>query len=87
MLDLVYRVKIFFWRLRYVDFHGVHVVLRFGKDVSFLQVFVDFDFELDSVAGNAADGVFLKFVAFEQYVDDFLVSAVVGGSQNPVANH
>ena len=80
MLDLVYGVKIFFWRLRYVDFHGVHVVVRLDEDVAFLHVFVNVYFDFDAVLGDATDGMFLKLVAFEQNIDNFFVGAVVGGT-------
>lgn len=80
MLDLVYGVKIFFWRLRYVDLHRVNIVVRFDEDVAFLHVLVDVDFNLDAVSRDAADGMFLELVAFEQNVDDFFIGAVVGGA-------
>ena len=87
MLDLVYRVKNFFWGLRHVNLDGVHVVVGFDQDVAFLHVFVDVYFDFYTVAGDAADRVFLKFVFFEQNVDDFLVGAVMDGAQNAIANH
>ena len=36
MLDLVYGVKIFFWRLRNIDLHRINIVVRFDEDVAFL---------------------------------------------------
>lgn len=80
MLDLVYRVKIFFWGLRNINLDGVHVVVRFDQDVAFLHVFVDVDFNFDSVTGDAADRMFLEFVTFEQDVDNLLVGAVMDGA-------
>ena len=80
MLDLVYRVKIFFWGLGHVDFNGVHVVVGFDQNVAFLHVFVDVDFNFDSVTGDAADRMFLEFVTFEQDVDNLLVGAVMDGA-------
>ena len=77
MLDLVDGVKVFFWGLGYVDLDSVHVMLGFDEDVAFLHVFVDVDFDFDSVAGNAADRMFLEFVTFEQDVDNLLVGAVM----------
>lgn len=80
MLDLVYRVKIFFWGLGNINLDGVHVVVSFDQDVAFLHVFVDVDFNFDSVTGDAADRMFLEFVTFEQDVDNLLVSAVMDGA-------
>ena len=80
MLDLVYRVKIFFWRLGHVELYRVHVVFCFDEDVAFLHVLVDVDFDFDTVAGDAADRMFLEFVFLEQDVDDFLVGAVMNGT-------
>ena len=87
MLDLVYRVKIFFWRLGHVELYRVHVVFCFDEDVAFLHVLVDVDFDFDTVAGDAADRMFLELVLLEKYVNHFFVGAVVGGSQNAVADH
>ena len=80
MLDLVYGVKIFFRGLGHVDFDGVYVVVCFDQNVAFLHVFVDVYFNFDSVAGNAADRMFLEFVFFEQDIDDFFVGAVMNGT-------
>lgn len=80
MLDLVYRVKIFFWGVGNMNFDGVHVVVSFDQDVAFLHVFVDVDFNFDSVTGDAADRMFLEFVTFEQDVDNLLVGAVMDGA-------
>lgn len=80
MLDLVYRVKIFFWGLGNINLDGVHVVVSFDQDVAFLHVFVDVDFNFDSVTGDAADRMFLEFVTFEQDVDNLLVGAVMDGA-------
>ena len=80
MLDLVYGVKIFFWGLGNIKFDCVHVVVGFDQNVAFLHVFVDVNFYFDSVAGDAADGVFLEFVFLEQNIDDFLVGAVMNGT-------
>lgn len=80
MLDLVYRVKIFFWGFGNINLDGVHVVVSFDQDVAFLHVFVDVDFNFDSVTGDAADRMFLEFVTFEQDVDNLLVGAVMDGA-------
>ena len=80
MLDLVYRVKIFFWGFGNMNFDGVHVMLGLDQDVAFLHVFVDVDFNFDSVTGDAADRMFLEFVTFEQDVDNLLVGAVMDGA-------
>ena len=80
MLDLVYGVKIFFRGLGHVDFDGVYVVVCFDQNVAFLHVFVDVYFNFDSVAGYAADRMFLEFVFLEQNIDNFLVGAVVDGA-------
>ena len=87
MLDLVYRVKIFFWGLGHINLDGVHVVVGFDQDVAFLHVFVDVDFNFDSVTGDAADRMFLELVTLEQDVDNLLVGAVMNGAQNAIANH
>lgn len=80
MLDLVYRVKIFFLGFGNINLDGVHVVVSFDQDVAFLHVFVDVDFNFDSVTGDAADRMFLEFVTFEQDVDNLLVGAVMDGA-------
>ena len=80
MLDLVYRVKIFFRGLGNINLDGVHVVVCFDQDVAFLHVFVDVDFNFYAVAGDAADRVFLELVTLEQDVDNFLVGAVMDGA-------
>ena len=80
MLDLVDGVKVFFWRLGNVDFYSVHVVICFDQYVAFLHVFVDVDFDFNTIAGDAADRMFLEFVFLEQDVDDFLVGAVMNGT-------
>ena len=87
MLDLVYRVKIFFWWLWNVKLDGIHIVVRFDQDVAFLHVFVDVDFNFYAVAGDAADGVCRKFLAQERDVDDFLVSSVMRCSKDSIAKH
>jgi len=87
MLDLVYGVKIFFWWLGYVNLDGVHVMFRFDQDIAFLHVFVDVYFDFDTIAGDAANGMFLEFVTFEQNVDYFFIGAVMDGPKNTVANH
>lgn len=70
-----------------VNLDGVHVLFRLGDDVALLQVFVDVDFYFHPVAGDAADGMRGKLLAQERDVDDLLVRAVVGGSENPIAKH
>ena len=80
MLDLVYRVKIFFGGLGNVNLDGVHVMVGFDQDVAFLHVFVDVDFDFDTITGDAADRMFLEFVFLEQNIDDFLVGAVMDGA-------
>ena len=80
MLDLVYRVKIFFWWLWNVKLDGIHIVVRFDQDVAFLHVFVDVDFDFNAIAGDAADRMFLELVLLEKYVDNLLVAAVMNGA-------
>ena len=80
MLDLVDGVKVFFWGLGNMNFDGVHVMLGLDQNVAFLHVFVDVDFDFNTIAGDAADRMFLEFVFLEQDVDDFLVGAVMNGT-------
>ena len=80
MLDLVYRVKIFFWWLWNVKLDGIHIVVRFDQDVAFLHVFVDVDFDFNAIAGDAADRMFLELMTFEQNINYFLVGAVMDGA-------
>ena len=80
MLDLVDGVKVFFWGLGNMNFDGVHVMLGLDQYVAFLHVFVDVDFDFNTIAGDAADRMFLELVFLEQDVDDFLVGAVMNGT-------
>ena len=80
MLDLVYRVKIFFWGLGNINLDGVHVVVGFDQDVAFLHVFVDVDFNFYAITGDAANRMLLELVAFERNVDNFLVGTMVNGA-------
>lgn len=70
----------FAFLFRDVDFDGVHVLLGFGHNVAFLQVFVQFHLNFDAIAGDAADGAGGEFLFEERDVDDFLVCAVMGGA-------
>ena len=80
MLDLVYGVKIFFWRLRNIDLHRINIVVRFDEDVAFLHVFVDVDFNFYAITGDAANRMLFELVAFERNVDNFLVGTMVNGA-------
>ena len=80
MLDLVYRVKIFFWGLRYIDFDRVHVMFGFDENIAFLHVFVDVDFNFYAITGDAANRMLFELVAFERNVDNFLVGTMVNGA-------
>ena len=80
MLDLVYRVKIFFWGLGNINLDGVHVVVGFDQDVAFLHVFVDVDFNFYAITGDAANRMLFELVAFERNVDNFLVGTMVNGA-------
>ena len=80
MLDLIYGVKIYFWRLGNVDFHRVHIVIRLDENIAFLQVLVYVNFDFNAVFCDATDGMLLEFVLLEQNIDDLFVGAMVDGT-------
>jgi len=73
--------------LGHINLYRVHVKVRLGNDIAFLQVFVNIDFNFNAIACNAADRTSREFLAQKRNINDLLVSAMMSRTKNSIAKH